>query len=143
MTPLEFCKKYFDKDIDYIINPDDTIDVNGDAFLFDVLGDMEKLPVKFGKVYGEFNCSMNNLTTLEGSPNYVGSDFLCYWNNLTTLEHSPKYVGGDIDCHHNNLISLEGYSKYIGGTFYSDIITHHILGSIQGNIYCNKQRIII
>jgi hypothetical protein len=68
MNTLEFCEKYLEN---YIINPDNTIDVNGNVFLR--LGNMEKLPVKFGKVSGWFNCGWNNLTTLEGFPKYVGS----------------------------------------------------------------------
>jgi hypothetical protein len=39
-----------------------------------MLGDMEKLPVKFGKVSGYFACYENKLTTLKGCPNYVGDN---------------------------------------------------------------------
>jgi hypothetical protein len=84
---------------------------------------MEKLPVKFGKVSGNFWCSMNKLTTLEGCPDYVGGDFACDGNKLTTLEYCPKYVGYDILC--SNL-------------------THHILGNVQCNIYYTiRKRIIV
>tara|TARA_B100001059_G_C17313118_1_gene322953 strand:+ start:232 stop:504 length:273 start_codon:yes stop_codon:yes gene_type:complete len=38
---------------------------------------VEKLPFKFGKVTGDFSCSHNRLTSLKGSPNYIGSDFDC------------------------------------------------------------------
>ena len=71
---------------------------------------MTKLPVKFGKVSGNFDCCKNNLTTLEGCPDYVGGDFSCWNNKLTTLEHRPTYDGHK---------------------FGSDIITHHILGNVQ------------
>jgi len=125
MNILEFCKiKYFCQKYleNYIINPDGTIDVNGDVYLDDELGDMEKLPVKFGKVSGHFGCYGNKLSTLEGCPKYVSGDFVCGGNQLTTLEHCPKYVGGHFGC---------------------DILTHHILGYVQGKIYCDKQRIVI
>ena len=120
MTPKQFCEKYLKK---YTINPDNTINVNGSAGLCKKLGDMKKLPVKFGKVLYSFDCSENKLTTLDGCPKYVGGNFYCYGNNLTTVEGCPKYVGGDLVC---------------------EIITHHILGNVQRNIYCNNiQRIVI
>jgi hypothetical protein len=107
----EFCEKYL-KDVNYTINPDNTIDVNGDVILLGQLGNMEKLPVKFGKVSGDFWCHKNNLTTLEGCPNYVGGNFLCYENKLTTLEHCPKYIGGKwFDCDDNELTTLKGIEK--------------------------------
>jgi hypothetical protein len=96
----------------YTINPDGTIDVNGDVDLEEKLGDMEKLPVKFGKVSGYFYCSINNLTTLEGCPNYVGSTFSCNRNKLKTLEGCPKYVGGNrFNCAFNELTTLKGIEK--------------------------------
>jgi len=117
---LDFCKKYLGN---YTINSDDTVDVNGNVFLYRELGNMEKLPVKFGKVSGFFTCSENKLTTLEGCPNYVGGDF---------------------NCLDNKLISLEGCPSYIGGDFHSDIITHHVFGNVQGKIrYRLRQRIVI
>jgi hypothetical protein len=105
---------------------------------------MTKLPVKFGKVSGDFWCDYNKLTTLEGCPNYVGGYFSCYDNKLTTLEGCPNYVGGNFTCHGNNLTTVEHCPNYVGGFFACEIITHHVLGNIKG-IFCNgiKQRIII
>jgi hypothetical protein len=119
MNEKEFCKKYL---TNYTINPDNTIDVDGSVKLNDRLGDMKKLPVKFGKVSGYFWCDGNKLTTLEGCPNYVGGYFFCDGNNLTTLEYCPKYIGSII---------------------HTGIITHHILGNVQCKIYTLKQRIVI
>ena len=48
---------------------------------------LDKLPdLKHVKVLGEFNCSGNNLHSLEGAPQYVVGDFNCINNNLQT-EH--------------------------------------------------------
>jgi hypothetical protein len=47
MTPKQFCEKYL---YNYKINDDNNIDVNGNVDLDYDLGNMEKLPVKFGKV---------------------------------------------------------------------------------------------
>jgi len=108
MNTLEFCEKYL-KNVNYTINNDGTIDVDGKV---DLDNDMKKIPVKFGKVSGSFSCDVNNLTSLEGCPNYVGGDFLCYENKLTTLEHCPKYIGGKwFDCDDNELTTLKGIEK--------------------------------
>jgi hypothetical protein len=122
MTPKQFCEKYFDNEINYTINPDKTIDVNGNVDLDYKLGNMKKLPVKFGKVSCDFDCYGNNLTTLEGCPYYVGKSFWCHGNKLTSLKYCPSYI------------SLN---------FYSDIITHHVLGNIHHDIFYIKQRIVI
>jgi hypothetical protein len=89
MNTLLFCNKYLEN---YTINPDDTIDVNGGVYLWYKLGDMEELPVKFGKVSGDFSCGFNKLTTLEGFPSYIGDNF--YTDILT---HHVN-VQGNIFC---------------------------------------------
>jgi hypothetical protein len=45
------------------------------------------------RVGGSFNCSFNQLTTLEGAPNKVGGDFICFGNPLKSLDGKPDYVG--------------------------------------------------
>jgi hypothetical protein len=121
MNTLEFCEKYL---TNYTINSNNTVDVNGSVNLWKNLGDMEKLPVKFGKVSGYFDCRYNMLTTLDGYPKYIGDYFACYENKLTSLEYCPKYIDDNFYCGQNKL-------------------THHILGNVQRNIYCDKQRIVI
>ena len=122
MNTLEFCEKYLKN---YTINHDDTIDVDGNVFLGYKLGNMEKLPVKFGKVSGSFYCHSNKLTTLESCPYYVGGDFVCDKNKLTTLEYCPKYVGGHFSCEDNKLTTLKGIEKC----------------EILGNFYCRNNKI--
>ena len=102
----DICKKY---DItNYSINPDGSIDVEGDLYLYNM--NLDKLPLKFNKVNGYFGCSNNNLTSLEGCPNYVGRWFSCNDNNLTSLKGCPNYIGGTFYCGGNPLESLEGYN---------------------------------
>jgi hypothetical protein len=115
----QFCEKYLNN---YTINPDDTIDVDGNVYLEEKLGNIEKLPVKFGKVSGYFECRRNKLTTLEGCPKYVGGIFLCHNNKLTTLEGCPKHIGGDFYCGNNKLTTLKGIEKceIIGGFYCRD-----------------------
>ena len=56
-------------------------------------------PIKFWN--GNFNCSYNQLTSLEGAPSEVGGYFWCSYNQLTTLEGAPKEVSGDFTCYNN------------------------------------------
>jgi hypothetical protein len=73
--------------------------------------------VRFGRVSGSFNCSGNQLTSLEGAPQEVGEIFSCYRNKLTSLGGAPHRVGGEFNCHHNNLTSLKGAPSEVGGNF--------------------------
>ena len=67
-----------------------------------------------------FNCNCNKLTTLKGSPKWVGGSFSCINNQLTSLEFSPDYVGGWFDCRWNNL--TDNYcDTEIGGSFYTGL----------------------
>jgi hypothetical protein len=109
----EICKKYnINK---YTINPDGSIDVNGSVNL-DYMS-LRKLPLKFGKVSGYFNCSANDLTTLEGCPTVVGGSFYGNINKLTSLEHCPDEVGSNFYCSNNDLTSLEHCPSKISGDF--------------------------
>jgi hypothetical protein len=98
------------------INADGLIDVDGDVNLNH--SGLTKLPIKFGEVTGNFECSDNQLTTLEGSPQSVGGGFSCRYNQLTTLEGSPQSVGGGFYCRNNQLTTLEGSPQSVGGGFY-------------------------
>ena len=84
---------------------DDLVDVEGDVDLFN--RKLKVIPVQFGIVKGYFNCSENNLKSLEGCPQTVGGSFSCSWNKLESLEGSPKTVGGDFSCWGNKLESLK------------------------------------
>jgi hypothetical protein len=76
------------------------------------------LGIGFGKVSGDFYCSNNQLTSLEGSPSEVGGGFYCGYNQLTTLEGSPSRVDGNFNCSNNQLTTLEGSPGEVGGSFY-------------------------
>jgi len=109
----EACEKF--GIYNYTINSDGSIDVDGDVNL-DNRG-LDKLPLKFGKVSGNFDCSDNDLITLEGSPQSVRGYFICSNNKLETLEGCPQSVGWGFYCYSNNLISLEGGPQSVGGYF--------------------------
>jgi hypothetical protein len=67
------------------------------------------------KVGGDFYCSNNQLTSLEGAPQEVGGYFYCSNNQLTSLEGAPQKVGGNFSCSNNQLTSLEGAPQKVGG----------------------------
>ena len=94
------------------------LDVDGDVNLNDK--GLDKLPFKFGKVSGGFDCWKNQLVSLEGAPKTVGGNFDCSYNKLKTLEGAPKEVGGNFDCSYNKLKTLEGAPKFVKGKIIVD-----------------------
>jgi hypothetical protein len=46
----------------YTINPDGSIDVDGGVYLD--RRNLDRIPIKFNKVSGSFDCSNNNITSL-------------------------------------------------------------------------------
>lgn len=101
--------------LDRYIVKEDVIDVYGDVVITNTY--LRKLPIKFGKVQGNFICCSNKLQSLDGAPSYVGGNFNCYGNELTSLKYAPLEVGGDFSCHENLLDSLKGCPKIINGNF--------------------------
>jgi arginine decarboxylase-like protein len=77
----KLCKEYNIKN--YTINDDFSIDVDGDVNIS--YRKLDKIPLRFRDVSGNFLCSDNNLTSLLGCPEWVGGNFHCYENNLTSL----------------------------------------------------------
>jgi len=106
------CKEYCIEN--YTINSDGTVDVDDVVSLYN--RELTKLPLKFGKVNGNFSCSNNLLTTLEGCPKSVGGSFNCNDNSLISLEFCPQSVGGNFYCNNNKLEKLEG-PQSVGGYF--------------------------
>jgi hypothetical protein len=144
MTKIEvkkICKAY---DIrNWTLNLDGTVDVDGDVYLSGQR--LSKLPLKFGRVTGYFDCSVNKLTSLEGCPTEIGGGFFCDNNQLTSLVGCPKEIGGDFVCSHNKLTSLEGCPTEIRGDFYCN---NNQLTSLEGcpteiggNFYCSYNQL--
>jgi hypothetical protein len=104
----------------YTILPNGTVDVNGDVNVNKISNNRLKLteiPLKFGTVTGNFNCSYNKLTSLKGAPQLVGGDFYISHNKLTSLKGAPQSVGGNFDISSNELTSLEGSPQSVVGDF--------------------------
>lgn len=91
------CNKYHI--VKYETNNDGSIDVTGSV---DILTKtITELPLKFNKVTGYFDCSSNQLTTLEGCPKDLLHGFYCNNNKLSTLQGCP-YLNSTYSFTENN-----------------------------------------
>lgn len=101
--------KYFTITGTALMDHNGFINVNGGVHLnASDFTNIDALPVKFKKVSGNFSCPRAGLTTLEGSPEYVGGVFICWGNRLTSLKGGPKRVGDRYSCYNNHFTSLDG-----------------------------------
>jgi hypothetical protein len=135
----DICKRYGIEN--YIINPDGSIDVDGDVDLS--YKDLTELPLTFNRVYGDFRCIDNKLTSLKGSPRWIGDSFNFRYNNLTSLEFSPRWVGGYFNCDDNLLTSLEFGPDYVGDYFscvHNDLIDNYCDTEIDGRFYTSLEQ---
>jgi len=120
------------------------VDVNGDFDCNDQnLKDFKG--IKFGKVSGHFDCSLNSLTSLAGAPQKVRRNFNCYRNSLTSLAGAPQEVGWSFYCHRNNLTSLAGGPQEVGGDFWcgGNELTS-LKGApkeVDGSFYCSSNKL--
>ena len=110
-----------------------------------VSDDKEGFTINFGKVTGNFDCSIIGLKSLKGAPQEVGGYFSCYNNQLTSLKGAPHKVDGNFYCHNNQLTSLEGAPQEIGGDFscYKNQLTS-LEGAPQevgGSFYCYENQL--
>jgi hypothetical protein len=100
----------------YAINDNECVDVDGSVVINTSIK-ITKIPIKFGAITEDFDCSENKLTSLEGGPIKVGGYFNCSHNQLTSLEGSPREIGKSFYCHNNYLTSLIGAPNKVGDTF--------------------------
>ena len=124
----------------YVINSDLSIDVDGDVVISNMF--LTKIPIRFNRVNGDFNCSYNNLTDLKGFPRYIGGDIFLYDNKLTSLDGITDRIEKKLDIGKNSLTSLKGCPKWIGGHF---ICNDNLLSSLEfspdyvgGSFYCSR-----
>lgn len=91
----------------YIIHDDLTVDVKGPVYISSV--NLEFIPIQFRRVEGDFDCSDNQLISLEGSPYEItfsekapntGSLF-AHMNQLENLDFMPKKIYAYLSCHTN------------------------------------------
>ena len=121
---------------------DGLVNVDGDV---DISDRLTKIPIKFGRVEGNFYCYNSKLTSLEGAPQSVGGHFNCRHSQLKSLEGAPQSVGGDFSCHNNQLTSLEGAPQRVGGYFscYNNKLITLEGGPeiVGGDFYCHNNQL--
>ena len=89
----------------WVWNEDGSVDVDGNV---NINVPLDKLPFKFGKIDGYFNCDNCKLKTFENFPNVVTAHLSCENNQFTSLEYL------DIECLNlwiRNNSELEKYTK--------------------------------
>jgi hypothetical protein len=84
------------------LQPNGKVNVKGNVTLYDM--DIEEIPVKFGRVELNFDCSYNKLTTFKNCPDYIGGHFWGENNNIKSLEYYPKEVCGKFIINYNPII---------------------------------------
>ena len=82
------------------------VNVRGDVDLSNL--NLKEIPITFGKVGGNFDCSINELTSLKSCPSEVNGDFDCSNNKLISLKGCPSIIKQRFYCEHNELMSLVG-----------------------------------
>lgn len=100
----------------FVVNIDGDLVISNKQFV--------EVPVKFEHVTGFFNCSSNELTSLEFAPSFVGGNYSCSKNNLTSLKFLPQSINGNFYCYQNKLTSLK-----------------HSPHTVKGDFYCNANQI--
>lgn len=92
---------------DYVIDADGAVHVNTSVSMYRSTPN-RRLPVQFAVVDGDCVFEDMKLKSLKGAPHTVNGDFNCSWNDLTTLQHAPTTLGAgaSFGCSHNKLTSL-------------------------------------
>jgi len=116
-------------------NLDGSISIEGDLDCSSFLKSSKKLntgflpKIKIKSVSGDFNCSNNNLISLQYSPEFVGGSFKCYSNNLKSLEFCSSKIGANLDCMYNQIETLFGCPAEIFGNI---VLDFNELNDLQG-----------
>lgn len=95
-------------DANYIINDDLSVDVDGDVNI--ISKKLDKIPIKYNNIKGNFDCSNNNLSTFDNFPEYVGNYMWCNQNEFISLKGFSTYIGKSLVLDENKLTNLIGLS---------------------------------
>jgi len=96
----------------YLLNDDDSIDVDGSVNLNKA--GLTEIPdyIQFRRINGSFFIGSNELKSCKGFPINVKNSFDMEANGIFTLKYAPEYVGISIWCK-NNHYSDEEYKEYL------------------------------
>ncbi len=123
-----------------------TVNVAGYVNLYGMK--LERLPVRFGAVGGNFYCRWNRLTTLEGAPGTVGGNFGYGNNRLTSLRGVHQILrridgrmymrGNEIVSGGIGLILVEGLAKIYADQPAFEIINGFLGQGNKGVLRCQE-----
>ena len=99
---------------DCVIREDYLVDVHGSVCISNQ--GLDCFPVKFGVIYGDFDCSYNKLLNLANGPDTVHGAYNCSVNQMNSLAGAPREVR-DFDCSYNFLVSLK-YAPRVKSRFF-------------------------
>lgn len=113
--------------------------------------DITKIP---NIIFGDFDCSSLNLTTLENSPEDVNGNFICFKNNLTSLKGISTNIKGNVLSEfniENDFVKSEFYKNV---SYYNELVDYLIKNKIDmslikswpeddENYYLNKNEGVI
>ena len=106
---------------------------------------LKHIEVKFNNINGCFDCSDNQLESLEGCPEIIYGNFNCSHNQLESLKSCPKQIKGIFYCSHNQLKTLEGFPEMISSSVYCNnnqlINLDYCAERIEGNFSCAKNKL--
>jgi hypothetical protein len=91
---------------EYHIMPDGTVDVDVPVGNREIKFPSGELPIRFGRIDGDFDIHNLLLTTLEGSAHTVIGNFDCSHNRISSLDGAPSYISESFSCNNNRLTSL-------------------------------------
>ena len=75
------------------------------------------LKVQFGRIDGDFDCSVSGLQDLLGLPTYVTGDVSVRFCRMKSLRESPNFVGGGFNCGETPITNLIGSPEHVGEDF--------------------------
>lgn len=64
------------------------------------------LPLPFGRIQGNFDCSLNGLESLENCPESIHGDFIAYSNRLKKITKLPELILGNVDLSYNKITEI-------------------------------------
>jgi len=97
---------------DYIIK-NGVINVIGNV----KLRGLEHIPIKFGVIDGNFNCSFCGLLSFDNAPHTVTGNVDAQANKFINLRNCPKNIGKNLVLNGNRVLSnLQGCPETINGT---------------------------
>lgn len=129
------CTKY--RIVNFRINSDYSIDVFGDVNLSNK--NLNRIPIKFDEIYGNFECNFNNLKDLTNCPRIIHGNFSVYSNQIKDLSIHPEYIQGCFQIGQNKIKEATTF-PIVGNTLQIDSnLLEHL--SYDGRVIATNNKI--